>query len=132
MEKEIVNLLKETIDVLHRHNKKLSDITQMCDSEKRVYRDVNEEDLKEFLDMNYNYGHGLVEINPFLTLIGKDFWLERAEYDGREWWEYKALPNFANYSYLLRKNIIKDLAETDFEEKEHKKLFIRLRERNKW
>lgn len=27
-----------------------------------------------------------------LTLVGEDFWLERKEYDGQEWWEYKTTP----------------------------------------
>ena len=30
---------------------------------------------------------------PFLKNLGRDFWLERHEYDGSEWWEYKSIPN---------------------------------------
>jgi hypothetical protein len=25
-------------------------------------------------------------------VIGSDWWLERHEYDGSEWWEFKSLP----------------------------------------
>jgi hypothetical protein len=32
------------------------------------------------------------EINMTLRLIGKTFWIERAEYDGSEWWVYKEIP----------------------------------------
>ena len=27
-----------------------------------------------------------------LLIVGKDFWLERVEYDGSEWWEFKTMP----------------------------------------
>jgi hypothetical protein len=27
-----------------------------------------------------------------LQLVGETFWIERAEYDGSEWWEYKEIP----------------------------------------
>lgn len=27
-----------------------------------------------------------------LVLVGDDWWIERAEYDGSEWWEFKSIP----------------------------------------
>jgi len=27
-----------------------------------------------------------------LYVVGEDWWLERGEYDGSEWWEFKRLP----------------------------------------
>ena len=27
-----------------------------------------------------------------LVVVGKDFWLERNNYDGSEWWEFKQVP----------------------------------------
>jgi hypothetical protein len=33
-----------------------------------------------------------VEIDMGLIVVGKDFWLERHEYDGSEWWEFKSIP----------------------------------------
>ena len=27
-----------------------------------------------------------------LLIVGDDWWLERHEYDGAEWWEFKTLP----------------------------------------
>ena len=29
-----------------------------------------------------------------LKIIGKDWWMERREYDGAEWWEFKKAPFF--------------------------------------
>ena len=44
------------------------------------------------LNFEYDDGYGITEVNMGLKLVGKDFWLERHEYDGSEWWEYKTLP----------------------------------------
>lgn len=33
-------------------------------------------------------GYGAQEVAKDLVLIGDDFWMERAEYDGSEWWEF--------------------------------------------
>ena len=56
--------------------------------------------VKEFLEhanFEYNDGFGSEEINTELILVGKDFWLERHEYDGSEWWEYKSMPNVNDF-----------------------------------
>lgn len=37
-----------------------------------------------------NYGSGFVATD--LVVVGKNWWLERGEYDGSEWWEYKESP----------------------------------------
>jgi len=39
----------------------------------------------------YNsYGASCVALD--LVVVGDDWWLERYEYDGKEWWEFKTLP----------------------------------------
>ena len=87
------NLLQETIEVLKRYNKTLEDIIFIKDDEDSNFK-VSAEQLKTILDVDYYNGYGLVEINSELKLVGKDFWLERHEYDGSEWWEYKELPAY--------------------------------------
>lgn len=43
--------------------------------------------------INYYSGYGAQFVTPTLTVVGVDgWWLERHEYDGREWWEYKTTP----------------------------------------
>ena len=37
-------------------------------------------------------GFGGAEVNENLFVVGADWWLERHEYDGSEWWEFKTLP----------------------------------------
>lgn len=41
----------------------------------------------------YYAGYGGAQIAPDLIVYGEDFWLERHEYDGSEWWEFKSQPN---------------------------------------
>ena len=40
----------------------------------------------------YDSGYGSNEIPMNLVIVGDNWWLERAEYDGSEWWEFKTLP----------------------------------------
>lgn len=40
----------------------------------------------------YDNGYGSAEIPMDLVVVGKDWWLERYEYDGAEWWEFKRAP----------------------------------------
>ena len=50
------------------------------------------------LDFSYNDGFGLKEL--YGTVWFKDgTWLERAEYDGSEWWVYKKAPQIPNRLY---------------------------------
>ena len=85
-----LNLLKETISILKEHNKTLEDIVFITDGKHNSK--VNSEELTEILNVNYDNGLGGTEIEDSLKLVGSDFWLERNEYDGSEWWEYKELP----------------------------------------
>lgn len=43
-------------------------------------------------DIDYDAGYGCAEINNIM-IIGDNWWMERAEYDGSEWWEFKTAPN---------------------------------------
>jgi len=43
-------------------------------------------------DVNYNSGFGGQEIAKDLVVVGTGWWMERHEYDGSEWWEFKAPP----------------------------------------
>ena len=93
-----VNLLRETIELLERHGKKLSDIEFIRGvnppSYKTINHKVDEGTLNEILDLDYDADYGIENINLNLQLVGKDFWLERREYDGSEWWEYRTMPTY--------------------------------------
>lgn len=73
--------------------------TDMWDDASESYYTVPacEFDVDEFkavaATITYDAGYGIQEINKELVIVFKDgSWLERAEYDGSEWWEYKTTP----------------------------------------
>lgn len=51
---------------------------------------------EEFLvmsDFEYDNGFGGANVDPELVIVFSDgSWLERGEYDGSEWWEFKQTP----------------------------------------
>jgi hypothetical protein len=81
------NLKKETEELLKEYNKNLKDIIWFGCKEVELVGD-----LEKVLDFQYDSGFGSQEVLEDLILVGKDFWLERHEYDGSEWWEYKNIP----------------------------------------
>lgn len=53
-------------------------------------------DIGTFLNLanvKYDDGYGTQEVATDLLVVGEYWWLERHEYDGAEWWEYKELPH---------------------------------------
>ena len=83
-----MNLLKETVSILEDRNKSLSDIEWIGTS--REYVDINK--FIEIADTSYDDDYGSPKVAEDLLIVGNNWWLERHEYDGSEWWEYKELP----------------------------------------
>ena len=46
----------------------------------------------EAWDCEYDSGFGSQKVAHDLIVVGENWWLERHEYDGSEWWEFKELP----------------------------------------
>jgi len=84
-----LNFLQETILELQEHNKTTEDVC-WCGNEKFGYFNWN--DFIEVANFEYYSGYGRAEIAKDLMVVGKDFWLERHEYDGSEWWEHHKCP----------------------------------------
>jgi len=83
-----MNLLSETLLIIKEHNKKESEILWV--GTRQEFTDW--ETFKKYADFDYNEGFGAEEINGSLLIVANDWWLERHEYDGSEWWEFKTLP----------------------------------------
>lgn len=84
-----MNLLEETIKVLENNGKSINDIVAVQGKDFGI-------SIKRFLklaDTEYNEGKGEAEVAEDLVIIGKDWWLERAENDGAEWWEFRKFPS---------------------------------------
>ena len=88
MTTENENLLEETEALLQEKGKGWDDIAWIGLND----QEINIEDFKRIANTEYEPGFGTQEVARSLLVVGKDFWLERHEYDGSEWWEYKALP----------------------------------------
>lgn len=83
-----INLLKETIENLKANGKTLDDTKWFGTKDFRI-----DADITQFLNINYDNGFGGNEIPLEFIIVGDDFWLERHEYDGSEWWEFKTMPD---------------------------------------
>lgn len=82
------NLLTETINILAANGKVETDVLWIGDENYHMsWLDFSSEGNKI-----YHNGRGRQEVNKYLKVVGKDFWLERRIYDGQEFWEYKEQP----------------------------------------
>lgn len=87
------NLLVETLEALTEKNKTRRDVLWVGVKENYVSWKVFEVVAAA---LNYDAGYGGAEVAEDLVVVGKDFWLERAEYDGSEWWVFKKFPERPN------------------------------------
>ena len=82
-----INLLVETVAKLKLHGKTASDIL-WCGSDAIGW--FTWDDFSVIAcTTDYDCGYGANQIPINLVIMGKDFWLERFEYDGSEWWEFR-------------------------------------------
>lgn len=82
------NLLAETINCLTVRMKSVEDVRWVGDHTRYFTWD----EYAELANREYDDDFGLPEVLKLLKVVGDDWWLERHEYDGREWWEFKKLP----------------------------------------
>lgn len=102
-----MNLLKETKDILKENGKTISDIIA-------VQGDSVGMSVETFIrlsDVEYDSGYGAPKVAEDLVVIGEDWWLERHEYDGSEWWEYKEIPKKMPISDKVYALVIKQSEE---------------------
>lgn len=86
----MINLLEETIEILNENNRSESDVLWVgCPKFKTTW-----ENFKRVANVEYDNGYGGAEVADDLIVMGIDFWLERHEYDGSEWWEFKSKAMF--------------------------------------
>lgn len=83
-----MNLLQETINKLAEHGKSVSDVKWVGDENIHT----TWENFANIANVNYYNGFGGQEVAVDLLIVGDNWWMERHEYDGSEWWEFKQLP----------------------------------------
>src|SRR5258708_35603008 len=88
---DLKNLLQETQDDIANHEKSVQDV-QWVGSKDGEYSISWEQFTALARNTRYDSGYGGNQIVEDLVVVGADWWLERHEYDGSEWWEFKTLP----------------------------------------
>lgn len=94
-----MNLKRETLLKLDEIGRRAEDVefakityfSWQSSDEQKLLIDSEEPFDIEKLNMNYDNGYGVQHICGFIVFRDKT-WLERAEYDGAEWWEFKKCP----------------------------------------
>lgn len=102
----MTNFLEETTEVLKDNNKTWKDVVFIRNKDKQV---ADKEAFIKSMDFEYDAGFGSEEIDDELLIVGDGWWLERHEYDGSEWWEYKECPKplstSANYVMKMKEDL---------------------------
>ena len=111
------NLKQETLEILARNGKTAEDVLWIGLSEhpfdKTKCVELTKEKFWRCADRVYDDGYGGQEVDGSLVIVGKDWWLERAEYDGSEWWEYKTMPEKPTKSATVNLKIFRDEMEEE-------------------
>lgn len=117
-----MNALLELYEICLRHDLRLQDIKAIriakadLGSVENVICKICPTDIEIVQSLNfiYNSSYGSVELLG-IVLFNNGGWLERHEYDGSEWWEYKKTPlpfNFLNCD-LFDSDIMEKLYRED-------------------
>ena len=83
------NLWEETIEFLKKNGKTFEDVLFIQGGDFKITKENFEIVAKK---TNYDAGFGAQHVATDLVLVGDDWWIERCEYDGSEWWECKTIP----------------------------------------
>jgi hypothetical protein len=84
----MTNLYHETCGVLAAHNKKAKDVLWVGTEEAYTNWTI----FKKNANVEYDQGFGAAKVAQDLLIVGEGWWMERHEYDGSEWWEFKTIP----------------------------------------
>ena len=97
------NLLEETIEVLDNHGKTKNQVLY-CATLDGSFSFAEFEKLAK--EINYDAGCGGEEIALDLVIVGADFWLERYESDGAEWWGLNTFPTKQKKMKITSKTLL--------------------------
>ena len=83
-----MNLYEEIIKLLKANGKNKEDVIWAGNETFKIPLSK----FWEIANTEYDNGYGLQEVAVDLIIVGNSFWLERNDYDGAEWFEYKEYP----------------------------------------
>ena len=85
-----INLLQETVEILHSHDK-TPEAVRWVGSKDGKYA-VTWEEFSRFADCVYDRDYNKQYVARDLVVVGDNWWLERKEYEGAEWWIFLQFP----------------------------------------
>ena len=84
----MINLLSETKEAIRESKHTIDDILWIGSADGNLA--ISWDDFEKIADIDYDSGYGAQKIATDLVIVLKDkTWLERGEYDGSEWWDYR-------------------------------------------
>lgn len=83
------NLLVDTRITIISNNKDVADVQWVGSSDGQLA--ITWDEFVIIADVDYDCSFGAAEIAIDLVVVGSNWWLERHEYDGSEWWEFKEI-----------------------------------------
>ena len=102
------NLWEETIEFLKENDKTFEDVLFIQGEDFKVTKENFEIVAKK---TDYDSGFGAQHVPKDLVLVGDDWWIERYEYDGAEWWDFKSIPARKQYMKIIT-NLHKGMWDT--------------------
>ncbi|WP_419791597.1 hypothetical protein [Staphylococcus chromogenes] len=82
------NLLNETIEALSNNGLTFEDVLWIGCKDYAISID----EFKKLANVEYDSGYGAPKVATDLKIVGENWWLEREEYDGSEWWQFRSKP----------------------------------------
>lgn len=87
----MTNLLKETIEKIQRNDKSIDQVKWIGSIDGNFA--IKWDEFITIADIEYDSSYGSNKIAMDLVVVADNWWLERHEYDGSEWWEFKEMPH---------------------------------------
>lgn len=84
-----MNLLSETKKVLSDNGKTPKDVRWV--GTRHIAATWG--NFAQVANVEYSAGFGAPQVAQDLIIVGDGWWMERHEYDGSEWWEFKEMPD---------------------------------------
>lgn len=90
----MTNLLKETREFLEFCIKTTDDVNWVGSNDGKYV--ISWTEFEKIANFEYDAGYGSQKIAPNLVVVGDNWWISRAEYDGAEDWIFNTLPIMDN------------------------------------
>lgn len=94
-----MNLLEETKNDIELEGHTVDDVIWVGSKDGTLA--ITWAQFEQLANFEYDDGFGSEEIAKDLVVVGDNWWLERHDYDGSEWWEYKTMPIKASNAVIF-------------------------------